>query len=143
MGLTIRCKKTGRSIDMGGGGFNRLRTKVAYLAGVGEHYDQITDILFGQYPGDEKKKMFEEHDRLTAQMIADKVLNEKVARFLWASDVDAKLPYGVAKELLKVIGDYDDNIIYGYAGRPDRAMFKDFKAILEDCVATKSQFCWD
>lgn len=33
MGLTIRCRKTGRSMDMGGGGFLRLRRKVAELAG--------------------------------------------------------------------------------------------------------------
>ena len=33
MGITISCKKTGRSIDIGYGGFNRLRNKVAELAG--------------------------------------------------------------------------------------------------------------
>ena len=40
MGITISCKKTGRSIDMGCGGFNRLRNKVAELAGgpFAEHY---------------------------------------------------------------------------------------------------------
>lgn len=76
-------------------------------------------------------------------MISAGVLNEKVARFLYSADVEAKLPYGVAKKLLEVIGDYDDNIIYGYWGRPDRAMFKDFKAILQDCVDTKSALIWD
>lgn len=57
--------------------------------------------------------------------------------------MEAKLPYGVAKEVLKVIGDYDDNIIYGYAARPDAARFRDFKAILQDCVETKSMLAWD
>ena len=40
MGVTIRCKKTGKSIDMGAGGFMRLRNKVAELAGgpFAEHY---------------------------------------------------------------------------------------------------------
>lgn len=28
MGLTIYCKKTGRSIDMGAGGFLRLRNQI-------------------------------------------------------------------------------------------------------------------
>lgn len=144
MGVTISCRKTGRSIDMGSGGFLRLRNKVADLAGIGDHYRQIETILFGSFPNEkEKEKAFEEHDKLTNQMIQDKVLNEKVARFLWESDVEAKLPYGVAKEVLKVIGDYDDNIIYGYAARPDAARFRDFKAILQDCVETKSMLAWD
>ena len=30
--------------------------------------------------------------------------------------------------------DYDDNIIYGYAARINRAMFKDFKKIVEECA---------
>lgn len=144
MGLTISCSKTGRSIDMGSGGFLRLRNKVADLVGIGDHYRQIENILFGFFPNaKEKEKAFEEHDRLTDQMIKDGVLNEKVARFLYSSDVEAKLSYGVAKKLLEVIGDYDDNVIYGYCGRPDRAMFKDFKAILQDCAETKSALIWD
>lgn len=143
MGITISCRKTGRSIDMGSGGFLRLRNKVADLAGIGDHYRQIEEIMFGYFTSNEKEKAFDEHDRRTNQMIKDKVLNEKVARFLWESDVEAKLPYGVAKEVLKVIGDYDDNIIYGYAARPDAARFRDFKAILQDCVETKSMLAWD
>ena len=143
MGVTISCKKTGRSIDMGYVGFLQLRNKVADLAGVGDHYRQIEEIdriFFMQSKA--KSEAFKEHDRKTNQMIANGILNEKVARFLWSPDSDAKLPYGVAKEVLKVIGEYNDDIIYGYAGRPDRAMFKDFKAILQDCVDTKSSLLW-
>ena len=38
------------------------------------------------------------------------------------------------RHIWKYIKDYDDNIIYGYAGRIDRAMFKDFKEIVEECA---------
>ena len=40
MGVSISCKKTGKSIDMGYGGFFNLRKKVAELAGgpFAEHY---------------------------------------------------------------------------------------------------------
>lgn len=144
MGVTISCKKTGRSIDMGSGGFWNLRNKVADLAGVGGHYRQIEIIERAYFMQDEsKKKAFEEYDQKTNQMIIDGILNEKVARFLYSTDVGAKLPYGVAKKLLEVIGDHDDNIIYGYCGLPNAARFKDFKAILQDCVDTKSCLLWD
>lgn len=57
----------------------------------------------------------------------------------WYSDTTR---YGACKEILKVIGDYDDNICYGYAGRSDCAMFRDFKAILQDCVDNKCDMVW-
>ena len=44
--------------------------------------------------------------------------------------------------MLKVIGNYDDNICYGYAGREDCAMFRDFKKILEDCAEHKCSMVW-
>lgn len=47
MGVTIKCKKTGREMDVGYFGFFKLRTKVAELVGseVGEHYKKLDDIL--------------------------------------------------------------------------------------------------
>lgn len=50
--------------------------------------------------------------------------------------------YGACKELLKIIGDYDDNVLYGYIGRPDCAKFRDFKAILQDCADNKCDMIW-
>lgn len=78
MGLTIRCQKTGRSIDMGCGGFWNLRNKVAELAGIGDHYREIEIIERAYFMQDEaKKKAFEEYDQRTDQMISAGVLNEK------------------------------------------------------------------
>lgn len=44
MGVTIKCKKTGRDIDLGYSGFMRLRNKVAELMGgpFCSHYKNYT-----------------------------------------------------------------------------------------------------
>lgn len=142
MGITISCKKTGRSIDMGMFGFKNLRDKIGDLVGgeFAEHYRAYDNAPFY---GEERKKFFVEYDKKINDLIAEKKVPYKVAVFLYACDCAARLRYGVCKEVLKVIGDYDDNILYGYAGRPDCAMFADFKAILKDCVETKSDLVWD
>lgn len=66
----------------------------------------------------------------------------KIVDFLLQTDVGGRIRYGACKNILKVIGDYDDNILYGYCGRPDCAKFADFKSILQDCVDTKSDMIW-
>ena len=45
MGVTIKCKKTGRNIDLGYSGFMRLRRKVAELMGEPfcGHYKKLYD----------------------------------------------------------------------------------------------------
>ena len=48
------------------------------------------------------------------------------------------IPYG---SKLYIVGQYD-NICYGYAGRKDCAMFRDFKRILEDCAEHKCNMTW-
>ena len=47
MGVTIKCKKTGREMDVGYFGFFKLRAKVAELVGseVGEHYKKLDGIF--------------------------------------------------------------------------------------------------
>lgn len=60
MGVTIKCKKTGREMDVGYFGFFKLRVKVAELVGseVGEHYKSF--MTFSTYPLP-KKKTFLNH----------------------------------------------------------------------------------
>lgn len=139
MGVTIKCKKTGRNIDLGYIGFMRLRNKVAAL--VGEpfygHYKKLLDAPSLMRP-DEEKKFYTEATRL----ITKNDIPVKVVNFLLESDCDGKIRYGACKEILKVIGGYDDNICYGYVGRSDCAMFRDFKAILQDCVDNKCDMVW-
>ena len=131
MGVTIKCKKTEHEMDVGYFGFFKLRAKVAELVGseVGEHYKKLDDIL--DMPSPEKERLIE-----------SKILPIKIADFLYQSDCDGKIRYGACKEILKVIGDYDDSIIYGYAGRENPAKFKDFKEILQDCVDNKCFMIW-
>lgn len=62
--------------------------------------------------------------------------------FLLQSDVGGRIHYGACKNILKIIGDYDDNIMYGYAAWGEQSRFSRFRRILEDCVATKSDMIW-
>ncbi len=142
MGLTIKCRKTERSIDRGYFGFKRLRDKIAELYGGAwwEHYQGID-----QAPllGEARKRYFEAFDRRTAALVRTKRVSVKIVDFCLQPDAGGKIHYGACKELLKVIGDYDDDILYGYAGRKDCARFRDFKAILQDCADRKSDLIWE
>lgn len=142
MGVTIKCKKTGREMDVSYSGFFRLRKKVAELVSqeVGEHYQELDEIF--RITSSEKESVLKSYDDETERMIERKALPIKIADFLYQSDCDGKIRYGACKEILKVIGDYDDSIIYGYAGRENPAKFKDFKEILQDCVDNKCFMIW-
>lgn len=141
MGVTITCPKTGRSVDMGGGGFWRLRLKVAELAGDPwvSHYRKL------ERPPSfdpERTAFFEAFDAETLRLVNEKKVHIKIADFCLQTDCGGAIRYGACKLLLKFIGDYDDNICYGYAGRPDCAKFRDFKAILQDCAEHKCDMRW-
>ena len=41
-----------------------------------------------------------------------------------------------------VLKDYDDDICYGYCGRSDCAMFKDFKQLIKDGADTEMGIEW-
>ena len=43
---------------------------------------------------------------------------------------------------MKSIKDYDDDILYGYAGRKDCAKFADFKKIVKDGIDSGDGFSW-
>lgn len=141
MGVTISCKKTGRSIDMGYFGFNNLRNRVAKLVGepFASHYDGLNHAPF---LGEARKEYFEKFDRRTAELLETKQVSIKIVDFCLQPDAGGSIRYGACKEILKIIGDYDDNVLYGYSGRPDCAMFKDFKAILQECVDRKCDLVW-
>ena len=143
MGVTIKCKKTGRGIDLGYSGFARLRNKVAELMGEPfySHYMKLDKAPVSMRP-DEEKKFYTEWDVEAIRLVRENDLPVKVVNFLLESDCEGKIRYGACKAILKVIGDYDDNICYGYAGRSDCAMFRDFKAILQDCVDNKCDMVW-
>ena len=141
MGVTIESKN--RSIDMGYIGFNRLRTKVAELAAedIGLHYKQLNESL--RLFGNSRKEFFIIYDRKITEL-SEKYNGEKdgILHFLYASDCDGKMPVSICKEIYEVIKDYDDNIVYGYAGRHDCAKFKDFKELVKDCIDNDCEMEW-
>ena len=142
MGVTIRCKKTGRSIDLGYGGFNQLRLKVFELCCEPwySHYNSLNDKILASSIDD--STFFEIFDQKTGKMLKEKKISIKIIDFCLQSDCKGSIRYGACKQILKVIGDYDDNICYGYVGRSDCATFRDFKAILQDCVENKCDMVW-
>ena len=144
MGVTLKCKKTGNNIDRGYGGFLQLRRKVAQLYSdeFGKHY---SELVVGEPIGvGEKEKMawYEQYDAKTEKMIRDGRLDIKIADFCYQSDAGGSIRYGACKNILKAIGDYDDDILYGYWGRADCARFKDFKNLLQECVDNKCSLVW-
>lgn len=142
MGLTIRSKN--HSIDIGSGGFFRLRMKIAELTNkeISDHYKVLAseEYIHMVYHG------FEEYDKKTEELY-ERYRKEygKVIDFLYAPDTKAKMTYGCAKQILKAIGDRADmdDMVIGYAGWGEyAARFKDFRKILEDAAETKKGFRW-
>ena len=141
MGLTIYSKHL--SHDLGSGGFYRLRKTIAERCpdDIREHYMLLADHYFALQSIDPGLKNYDSKTERIYQK--NRVKYGKVIDFLWASDLECKLTYGTAGQLLHIIGDYDDNIIYGYAGWGDKAMrFHHFKEILTDAYQSKSKWGW-
>lgn len=67
---------------------------------------------------------------------------DEVIYFLYASDCEAEMPVEVCEKIYEVIKDYDDDLLYGYSGRADCAMFKDFKDLVKDCIDNKCSMEW-
>lgn len=145
MGVTIQCTKTYKSIDMGYGGFNSLRNKVAELAGepFASHYQKLfePEYMFC-FDSEDRKRLFDEYNAKTERMVKAGEASIKIVDFCLQSDCGGCITHKQCRKILEVIGDYDDNICYGYVGRRDCAMFKDFKEILKDCVKHKCDMVW-
>lgn len=139
MGVTIKSKS--RSIDLGGGGFRRLRTKVAELAApdIFEHYKKLGEGMW--YPN--RKAFFKDYDEKIAEL--DKKYKGKMSDildFLYESDCDGIMDVPHCRSIYEIIKNYDDDILYGYAGRKDCAKFADFKAIVKDGIDSGNGFTW-
>lgn len=145
MGITIRCKKTGLSCDLGYRGFARFRTKVAYLLNeeFGEHYEKLYSPKM-MFAFDEKnhKQLYDDFDRETERLIQKHRLSKRIVGFLFESDCDGKCSPAACKAVYGIIKDYDDGICYGYAGRSDCTMFRNMKALFLECSETNSYLEW-
>ena len=142
MGVTIDSKN--KSIDLGFGGFNRLRNKISELVNneIAEHYKELEKSHF-LFEDNKRKEFFEKYDAETERI--DKKYDYKynlILHFLYACDCGATMEVDVCKEIYEVIKDYDDNIAYGYTGREDCVMFKDFKELVKDCIDNNESMEW-
>lgn len=141
MGVTIHSENC--SIDLGYGGFNNLRTKVAELTApdIFEHYKELEKGMF--LFGTMKTDFFKDYN-MKIQRLSEKYNGEKdyILNFLYASDCDGEMDTEHCKSIYEVIKDYDDDICYGYCGRADCAMFEDFKELAKDCIDTNTSMNW-
>ena len=82
MGVTLVCEYTKRSMDLGYIGFNRLRRKIAELAGEPflSHYAKLDNLLFGT------EKDFQAFDLVTARMLWTGEVSPHVIEFSLQSD---------------------------------------------------------
>lgn len=144
MGVTIECKKTGKSCDLGYGGFGNFREKVAHLINeeFGKHYAKLLSLEMMNASKGQRKQQFEEFDRETIRLINKFKISKRAVDFLMQPDCDGKISPSACKIIYSAIKDYDDNIRYGYVGREDCAMFKDLKAVFKDCCDTNSYLVW-
>lgn len=140
MGVTIESKNF--NADMGYGGFNNFRSKVATLSDseFGKHYAKLNNTMFLQ--GAEKESFFKEYDAKTNELIKTNIITVEIANFCYQSDCEGSIDQEQAKQIYEKIKDYDDNICYGYAGRADCAMFSDLKNIFKDCAENGDVVEW-
>lgn len=141
MGLSIESKNC--AIDIGYGGFKELRTKVAELTApdIFEHYVYLNDGMFKM--GKDREVFFEKYNKKITEL-NKKHNGEKsdILDFLYAPDCNWEMDAQHCKAIYTIIKDYDDDIRYGYSGRTDCAMFKDFKKLIKDGMDTGEGIYW-
>lgn len=64
------------------------------------------------------------------------------SEFLYTNDCEGEADAEHCKAVYGIIKDYDDDICYGYCGRSDCAMFKDFKQLIKDGADTGTGIEW-
>ena len=142
-GVTINSKN--HSIDLSYYGFYRLRKKVAELTklDIYEHYKMLNDGSYALIKIKGNEDFFAWYDRKIEEL--DKKYDGKyseVLDFLYTSDCDGEADADHCKSVYEIIKDYDDDICYGYCGRSDCAMFKDFKQLIKDGADTEMGIEW-
>lgn len=93
--------------------------------------------------GDERKAFYKSYDAKIAKL--DKKYKGRMSDildFLYESDCSAEMDADHCRSIYEVIKNYDDDILYGYAGRKDCAKFADFKKIVKDGIDSGDGFSW-
>lgn len=133
MGITIRSKR--HQCDMGYIGFMHFRTVVA--SGLSKEIESHYSELFNSPYGPDRERFFKLYDAKTESFIENKKLSVDIANFLYQADCGGKINRGQAKQIYELIKDCDDEIIFGYTGKPDCAKMSDLKKIFSDGTMVK------
>lgn len=133
MGVTISNKEYG--IDLTYSGFAKSRIQVAenISHAFRNWYEKFLDLNY---------KATAEDDRLCAHYQNLYGISDEVLGFLFGSDCDGKISAKTAKEIWKLIKDDNENFCIGYVGRPDRAMYQDFREIIEQAAKHRWVVKW-
>jgi len=141
MGITIRSKNL--NADLGYGGFNRFRQKVADLTSkeFSDHYERLEDVY--RIP-DEKKQLlfFEEYEKKISDLIKQGVVSEGIVNFCYLPDCDGEINQENAIDVYSVLESHNEDIAYGYIAHPDCATFNDLKSIIRDCAENGGNIIW-
>ena len=138
MGITI--SGPSKSIDMGSGGFARLRITISKLLNCKEFAELYEDLSTGgQYRYAEKgfdsmSEYFDDHDEKALEICERNKLDEEIVNWLYSPDCGVSVSAKTCRHIWKIIKNYDDDVIYGYLGQKNPAMFKDFKVIIQECA---------
>jgi len=138
MGVSLRCVKTGRSMELGYGGFMRWRLKIAELYNKQwyDHYALLTDLARPK-----SQEWYDAFNKETQRLIEEEGIDVKIVDFCFQSDAGGKINYGACRKILNAIGDYTDNYSYTYTAHADHDWDR-LKAILQECVDTRSPLRW-
>jgi len=119
---------------MGYAGFGRFRNAVAEKVNEGfyKHYLSLADSKVMLLSGKEREAYFKEYDTSTNNYIHQGEVTLEVANFLYQSDCEGKIDRRQAKQIYELIKECDDDISFGYSGRPDCARMSDLKNIFSD-----------
>ena len=139
MGVEVSCKKTGYSMTLGYGGFFRWRLKIAELCDTKwyDHYKKLVDAPLSFLD----KEWYNKFNKETERLIDQEGVDVRLVDFCIQSDCGGSITYGTCKKILKLIGDYTDDIAYTYLAYADHDWDK-LKAILQECADTRSRLVW-
>lgn len=141
MGITISNHK--HSIDMGAFGYAALRATISKLVPCQEFVNIYAELMdYNQAWQNSRfatmKEYFDDYDRRAEVVCAANNIDEEIINFLYKPDTCTKsVSVKTCRHLWELIKDYDDDVLYGYAARPNCAKFKDFKEIVRTCVEDK------
>ena len=136
MGLTIKNEEM--SIKMSYIGFAELCTTIAKLLSpdFAELYIALCKNKISNEILNKKLNLYFEKGILKNE-------DNDIIEFLFMPDYEGHLSFKKCERLYEVIKDYDDNVLYGYCGRPDCAMFSDFKEIVRLCAKNRWVLKWN